>query len=314
MAPNNSKGGIMIRKTLSLVFIVSLVLSASASGAQAAFNPTSKPVVKSIELSNKLKFSYAEQGSASGIPVIFLHGYTDSWRSFELVLPHLPQSVHAFALSQRGHGDSDRPQENYRPQDFSADVAAFMDALKLKRAVIVGHSMGSYIAQKFAMDYDRTMGLVLIGSFTTVRGNEEVKKLWDSVVSKLADPVDPEFVRGFQQSTLNKPVTQEFLDTVVQESLKAPARVWQAALKGLMESDISGELDKIKSRTLIIWGDKDSFFPRSEQDALAQAITGSQLVVYSGVGHGLHWEDPKRFADDLTAFVDKLVRSKTAMR
>ena len=301
----------MIRKRLSILFILSLALSATlAAGSSGA-----KPVVKSIELPNKLRLSYAEQGSASGVPAIFLHGYTDSWRSFELVLPHLPQSIHAFALSQRGHGDSARPAENYRPQDFSADVAAFVDTLKLKRAIIVGHSMGSYVAQKFAMDHpDRTIALVLIGSFTTVQGNAQVKELWDSVTSKLADPIDAGFVRDFQRSTLNKPVPQEFLDAVVQESLKAPARVWQAALKGLMESDISGELGKIKAPTLILWGDKDSFFLRHEQDALAKGIHGSQLVVYPGLGHSPNWEDPKRIASDLTTFIDKATNAKSARR
>jgi non-heme chloroperoxidase len=301
----------MIRKLLSIIFIMSLALSAAI----AAGNSGSKPVVKAIELSNKLKFSYAEQGSKSGIPVIFLHGYTDSWRSFELVLPQLPQTVHAFALSQRGHGDSDRPAENYRPQDFSADVAAFMDALKLKQAVIVGHSMGSYVAQKFAMDYpDRTMGLVLIGSFTKVKGNTQVKELWESVTSKLTDPIDVGFVRDFQRSTLNQPVPPEFLDTVVQESLKVPARVWQAALKGLMETDISAGLGKIKAPTLILWGDKETFFLRDEQDALTKGIRNSQLVVYPGLGHSPNWEDPRRVANDLTNFFDKVVNAKAASR
>jgi non-heme chloroperoxidase len=312
VASNGSKRRrTMVRKMLSIIFILSLVSSAALTDGKSG----SKPVVKSIELPNKLKFSYAEQGSQSGIPVVFLHGYTDSWRSFELVLPHLPQSLHAFALSQRGHGDSAHPAENYRPQDFSADVAAFMDVLKLKHAIIVGHSMGSYIAQKFAMDYpDRTMGLVLIGSFTTVQNNAQVKELWDSVTSKLTDPIDADFVRNFQRSTLNRPVPQEFLDAVVKESLKAPAHVWQAALKGLMESDISGELRKIKAPTLILWGDKDSFFLRDEQDALAKGIRNSQLVVYPGLGHSPNWEDPKRVANDLTNFFDKVVNAKTASR
>lgn len=95
--------------------------------------------IKSIELPHRLKLEYVEQGDRNGVPVIFLHGITDSWRSFELVLPHVPKSVRAFALSQRGHGESERPQSDYHPRDFADDVAAFMDALELKRAVIVGH-------------------------------------------------------------------------------------------------------------------------------------------------------------------------------
>ena len=110
------------------------------------------------------------------MPVILLHGVTDSWRSFELVLPHLPPSIHAFALSQRGHGDADRPLTGYSFHDFAADVAAFMDALQLKTAVIVGHSMGSGVDQRFALDYpDRLLGFVLVGSFATLHANPAVR-------------------------------------------------------------------------------------------------------------------------------------------
>src|SRR5574341_1389047 len=104
---------------------------------------------KRVKLSTGVELPYVEQGDRAGVPVIFLHGITDSWRSFERVLPHLPKSIHALALSQRGHGDADRPVAGYQPQNFAADVAAFIEALKLGPAVIAGHSMGSTIAQRF---------------------------------------------------------------------------------------------------------------------------------------------------------------------
>ncbi len=265
--------------------------------------------IKSVALPSRVKLQYVEQGNPSGVPVLLLHGYTDSWHSYELVLPHLPNSMHAFALSQRGHGDSERPATGYHPRDFAADVAAFMDALKLERAVVVGHSMGSYIAQCFAMNYpERTLGLVLVGSFTTLRGDKGIQEFWDTGVSKLEDPIDPNFALEFQKSTLALPVPQTFFDTVVQESLKVPARVWQAAFKGLMESDLSRDLDKITAPTLIVWGDKDAYFLRDQQDALAAGITDSKLVIYSGVGHGVHWEEPKRFAADLLSFIESLTK------
>jgi non-heme chloroperoxidase len=97
---------------------------------------------ESIELRTGVKLTYVEQGDPKGIPVILLHGITDSLRSFENVLPHLPDSIHAFALSQRGHGDSDRPTTGYRPQDFAADLAAFVETLGLGPVVVAGHSMG----------------------------------------------------------------------------------------------------------------------------------------------------------------------------
>ena len=264
-------------------------------------------ILHAVTLPNQVTLPYVEQGDPTGVPVLLLHGITDSWRSFEGVLPHLPTSLHAFALSQRGHGDATRPATGYYPQDFAADLAAFMDTLKLGPAVVVGHSMGSYIAQRFALDYpDRTLGLVLMGSCTTVHGNPVALELWDSVVSTLTDPIDPGFVREFQQSTLAQPVPQTLLDTVVQESLKVPARVWKAALAALLDTDFSRELGKIKAPTLIVWGDQDAFFLRREQEVLAAEVADAQLVVYPGAGHGFHWEEPARFAADLVAFTAHL--------
>ena len=265
------------------------------------------PMIKSVELPHGVKLPYVEQGDPSGVPVILLHGYTDSWHSFAPVLPHLPESIHAFALTQRGHDDADRPATGYRTRDFAADVAAFADTLGLGPVVIVGHSMGSINAQRFAMDHpERVLGLVLAGSFATCRGNQTLVDFWQSGVSQLTDPGDPDFVREFQESTLAQPIPPEFLDTIVQESLKVPAHVWQAAYEGILEDDFVGEWDKIKAPTLIVWGARDTFCPRQDQDTLLRAIPSARLVVYESAGHALHWEESERFAADLVAFVKSL--------
>ena len=268
--------------------------------------PIAEQSVKSVELSTGVTLPYVEQGDPAGVPVLLLHGYTDSWRSWELVLSHLPDSIHAFALTQRGHGDADRPDSGYRPHDFADDVAAFMDALGLGEAVIVGHSMGSVVAQRFAIDQaERTRGLVLASAATTWRTPAPLE-LWE-VVSTLEDPIDPAFVREFQESTLAQPVPPAFIDTIVTESLKVPARVWQAALQeGHLEARMAGELGAIEARSLIVWGGQDTIHSRSEQDALVGAITNGLLFVYPDAGHGLHWEEPERFAGDLVAFAEGL--------
>jgi non-heme chloroperoxidase len=173
--------------------------------------------------------------------------------------------------------------------------------------VVVGHSMGSTNAQRFAIDYpERVLGLVLAGSFATFRGNPTIGDFWQSGVSQLTDPIDPGFVREFQESTLAQPVSPAFLDTVVQESLKVPAHVWRAAFEGFLEGDFVGELEKIDAPTLIIWGARDTFCPRHDQDALLRAIGGARLVVYERAGHAFHWEEPEHFAADLVAFVKSL--------
>ena len=253
-----------------------------------------------------MTLEYVENGDRAGVPVILLHGVTDSWRSFERVLPHLPPSLRAFAVSQRGHGDSGRPT-GYRTRDFAADVAAFVDVLGLGSVVVAGHSMGSTNAMRFAIDYpERTRGLVLVAAFASYRNNPEASALWESAVSRLADPVDPAFVREFQESTLARPVPPALVDTAVRESLKVPARVWRAAFEGFFEDDFIGELDRIAAPTLIVWGERDSLCRRADQDALRAGIRGSRLLTYEQAGHALHWEEPARFAADLTAFVGRL--------
>ena len=71
-------------------------------------------MVRSVTLSSGITLQYAERGQTSGVPVVFLHGVTDSWRSFEPVLDRLPGTVRALAMTQRGHGDSSKPDNGYR--------------------------------------------------------------------------------------------------------------------------------------------------------------------------------------------------------
>jgi non-heme chloroperoxidase len=260
--------------------------------------------VESVELPGGVSLQYVEHGDPAGIPVLLLHGLGDSWHSYELILPRLPETIRAIAPSQRGHGDSSRPATGYRLRDLAADVAAFMDALALESAIVVGHSMGSVVAQRFAIDHpDRLRGLVLVGSFASMPKNPAVRELWDSVVSKLTDPVDPGFVREFQQSAVARPLPPGFFDTVVRESQKLPARVWQGVVEGALRDDVSEELDAIAAPTLIVWGDRDKYSLRSDQEAQTAAIEGARLVVYHGAGHAPNWEEPDRLSSDLTAFV-----------
>jgi non-heme chloroperoxidase len=235
----------------------------------------------------------------------------DSWRSFEPVLSKFPASVRAIAFTQRGHGAADKPAEGYTPDDFASDAVRLLDRLGISRAVIAGHSMGSFIAQRIAIDYaDRVAGLVLMGSFPTVMGNAAVDELWREGVSQLEDPVGRDLAFEFQSGTVSQPIPDELLETFVSESLKAPARVWRAALRGLMHADHTSDLSRIAAPTLIVWGARDNIFPRSDQDELLAAISAAELLLYEKAGHSLHWEEPERFARDVATFVETVGMSR----
>jgi non-heme chloroperoxidase len=264
------------------------------------------PTIKHIQLPPGISLEYAEQGSPTGTPVIMLHGITDSWHSFERVLSYLPSSIHAFALSQRGHGDSDRPEGDYTIPRFSADVAEFMDAVGLSAAVLVGHSMGSLVAERFAIDHgERTTGLVLASATPSMVANSELTEL-AAALETVGDTIPYDFAREFQESTLAQPIPANFLETVIAECRKPPASVWRAANTGLLESDLSSELGAIRAPTVIVHGDQDTFMSRADHEAVRDAIPGSRLCIYEGAGHAMHWEEPSRFAADLVAFVERV--------
>jgi pimeloyl-ACP methyl ester carboxylesterase len=261
------------------------------------------PVVRTISLPGRLKLEYAEQGDPAGTPVIFLHGFTDSWHSFEMIFQHLPAHIHAYALSLRGHGDSDDPQSGYSPVDFATDVISFMDELRINSAFVVGHSMGATIAQRFALDFpERTRGLLMIGAFASFPQNVAVAEL-NNEVGKLSDPVNRSFGSEFQKSTLAQPIAADWFDTLVNESLKLPARVWKATLGELVKADYTQELRRLNKPTLVIWGTRDILTPRADQDLLVSIIPLSKLKIYEGAGHAVHWEEPGRVAGDLESFI-----------
>lgn len=105
-----------------------------------------------------------------------------------------------------------------------------------------------------------------MGTFATLYQDAELTDFYRSAIAPLADPISPEFAREWQQSTLAR--------------LQAPA--------------------------LIMWGDRDTYAPREQQDRLLAAIPGARLVRYAGGGHGFHWEDPTTVAADLLAFLSTI--------
>jgi pimeloyl-ACP methyl ester carboxylesterase/tetratricopeptide (TPR) repeat protein len=258
-----------------------------------------------VILATGVQMEYVERGNPSGVPVVFLHGVTDSWRSFEHVLPKLPDTIRAFALTARGHGDSSKPAAGYRYTDMAHDVVAFLDAKGLSRAIIVGHSMGTLVAQRLVVEHpNRVGGLVLMGAFPTLFQDAGITEFYRTALAPLVDPIDPVFAREWQLSTLARGMPADHLAIVINETRKVPARVWRDAFTGFLQTpDFSAALTQVDTPTLLLWGDKDAYVPRSAQDRLLTVLGRARLVVYDGAGHGFHWEDPGAVARDITAFV-----------
>jgi non-heme chloroperoxidase len=289
-------------------FILVIVCLVSWAGSAAAASKAARTGV--VTLPSGVQVRYVERGAVDpSRVVILLHGFTDSSYSFQGLMDRLDPAIQAIAIDQRGHGDSSKPGCCYAPQDFAADVVAFMDARQIKAATIVGHSMGGVIAQLVAIrSPERVSGLVIVGSVPNF-ANPAVDGLL-SAVKELSDPIDRKFAHEFQASTVFKPIDAGELERYVDVSMKVPARVWNDVLTQLVSVDLRADLPTIKARTLILWGDKDGVATRADQATLFREIPNATLKVYEGIGHSIHWEAPERVAADLAVFLAD--RSSTA--
>lgn len=260
------------------------------------------PVEKHINIAEDLTLHYVEQGAADGETVILLHGYSDSWHSYELILPLLPESLHVYAVSMRGHGNSSKPEGSYHPDVLAGDIADFMKQLGINKAAIVGHSLGATVAQSFATAYpDKITAMVLIGGFAHF--NKKNIYEFKAEVDLLAEPLDSSFVSGFQKSTLYREVSRPFFITVVNESLKLPVLVWKNVISAMLGCNYLEKLRKVSVPSLLLWGNRDLFTSLEDQQLLHNAIKGSKLKVFKNVGHAVHWEDPANFSKDVGAFL-----------
>lgn len=296
----------MRKKLVLWIFILIPCLYIQASTVPAQHQDTAEVELKeqTISLANGIQLSYAERGNAKNKPVIFVHGYTDSWHSFEKVLQLLPENIHAIAITLRGHGHSSKPVTGYDPKTFATDIAAFITAKKLGACILAGHSMGGLVVQQFAIDFPQlTRSIIIISSDASFADNKGLPEFVNEVMN-LRDPIEYAFAESFQKSTLARPVDTIFINKCIAESMKLPARVWHACASAILKADYTKELHNIRVPVMIFWGSKDGFCSKEDQQNLVKQIKKAKLIVYEDTGHALHWEEPERFTKDLIAFIN----------
>lgn len=118
---------------------------------------------------NRLRFHCVDWGG-QGDWLVLLHGLASQAHIWDLVAPKLIDSFRVIALDQRGHGLTDKPDTGYDFASITHDLDAVLDALRIDRAVLIGHSWGGNVALQYAVDHPhRVSGLVLIdGGFLQV--------------------------------------------------------------------------------------------------------------------------------------------------
>jgi pimeloyl-ACP methyl ester carboxylesterase len=267
---------------------------------------------KSVELSTGISMKYIEAGSPAGEPVILLHGITDSSRSFHPTMENLAAlrpDLRLLALDQRGHGETslpkaegcrNAPERCFRPEDFAADVLAFMDALGIERAHLVGHSMGTAVAQLVALERpERVRRLVLIAGFaatadpTLLRDfllGDRAEGAWkdafvrmghrfpEDVYELLPLDADPDAEKWMIENWVTEVTADpEYLAAIARETARTPLGTWLGAARAFLSFDNRERLSGLTVPTLVLWPTQDIVVPRTPyQDDLLAALESAQ--------------------------------------
>lgn len=267
---------------------------------------------QTIALPDGETLAYIDRGNASGPPVVLIHGYTDTARDWAPMLPYLSKSFRLILVDIRGHGRSGKPECCYSRLDFAYDIKLLLDALGVTRADIIGHSLGSIIAQTFAEYWpDRTSRVVLIASTGgRAPGLRPKAPEFDfaAQIRKLQEPLDPDspFMIAWWDSPT--PVDAEFIRRQRRDAAAIPLRVWLAVLdQGLAADtaylDLQRTLPRLTAPALLIWGSKDPIMEEAVRQSLRKALPTAKVKIFDGLGHNPFWEDPQGVASSINAFL-----------
>ena len=264
---------------------------------------------QTVALPDGERLAYVLMGDPAGQPVVLIHGYTDSARDWVPLVPYLAPQFRLILVDIRGHGRSGKPECCYTRFDFAYDIKLLLDKLAVKRANIIGHSLGSYIAQTFAEFWpERTRRVVLISSSGCARpGSPPPSPAYDfaAQIRQLHEPLDPDSPFMIEWWSSPTPVDEDFLRRERRDAATIPLRVWLAVLdQALEDCDLQRTLPRLTAPALLIWGGKDLIQSDEVRQTLREALPQAEVRIFPALGHNPFWEDPRACASVIDAFLE----------
>ena len=234
-----------------------------------------------VALATGVELAAYEYGE--GFPVLLLHAWGETHRSFDRLVPLLPRTVHLVVPDQRGVGHSSKPADGYSLAQGAADMITLLDALRINACWLIGTSSGGYLAQQVAVDHpDRVRGMVLVGSPSNLQRPLPVSLA--GVLSSFHDPVTRADIDALQGALpLHCPVPDSFLEDQKTAALSISKHAWLASMAGLLGAVPPIDRGRITVRTLILSGGEEDVLPASQASQLLTAIEDSHLVVYGAL-------------------------------
>ncbi len=254
---------------------------------------------------NSIALSTAEAGQ--GLPLVFLHGFPLSRGAWQKQIDAFQSSYRVIVPDLRGFGDSETEPGSTTMAQYAADVHALLRRLSAGPAVLVGHSMGGYVALAFARQFPGMLrGLVLVGTKAgpdtaeaAAGRRETAAKVQAGGVQMVIDAMAPKMLAAGNQDSRMIEQVRSFM------APSKPVGVIGALLGMAERPDATALLAQVTVPTLVVTGADDTLIPPSESEKLARAIRGAQLVVIPRAGHLVAFEQSDLFNHALREWLNR---------
>lgn len=259
---------------------------------------------------NNIGIEYEVTGTRMGLPVVFIHGFPFSKEMWKSQVEDLKKNYYVITFDVRGHGSSDVGDGQYSIEFFVDDLIGLLDHLKIGSAVLVGLSMGGYIAIRAAERHpERIRAMVLCDTRSEADSNEgkirranQIKVIKAEGMKNFAATFLPTV---FYENTFQmKPQIVEAVRKMIENTSTTAVAGTLLALAA--RTDTTPSLYNIKAPALILVGKHDSLTPPSAAHSMKEKIPNAELHVISRAGHLSNLENPEEFNSHLIKFLGRL--------
>jgi len=272
---------------------------------------------KFVELSTGIKMAYVEMGDPNGEVVILQHGMTDNSRSWSMAAPYFAAAgYHVYLPDLRGMGKSDAPDGYYSPVTYATDLKAFFDVMNIDKAVLVGHSLGSFTVQAFSIMFPELCDKIVLVSSIPLEGYQNVTLL--GAYQKYVEPLDDDghpsdaFMDSWYATVLKEDKYADIFDTFLANMKKEAQVLSKKAWRNIMLGLISANFTEIYSQidhsipVLVLHGSEDTMTKGENQEELLKIfeVDENSYVEYEGVGHNIQFEMPEKCATDIITWLE----------